>query len=365
MAHVSRKSFVGLLAALAALTMLTACGEARTETPAPPPVFQSTETWPDGPDARPWTHLNFRNNPDDFQFAIIGDRSGGMRQGVFEAVLGKVNALQPEFVMSIGDYMEGYTFEPDKLAAEWAEVDGFMQKLESPLFLVVGNHDIFDTTSEALWRKHAGLPRYHFVYKNVLFIALNTEDGRYATPEERVELNKALEVMARDPKAVGAFMQSNPVIVKYLHDNDGGRIGDEQTKWVLGLLDRYKDVRWTFFFMHRPVWREKIANVERIEAALGTRGYTMIGGHTHHYAIETRHGRDYIEVGTAGGGWSLDGKPGEMDAVVWVTMRDGGPVITNLVATGILPKDAVPAIVPGAELCGDAYALPCLYPRSP
>jgi len=327
-------------------------------------AFYSEEAWPEGADARPWTHEKFRDDPDDFQFAVVGDRSGGARPGVFEAVLAKVNALQPEFVMSIGDYMEGYTFEPGKLAAEWAEVDGFVKALEPPLFLVVGNHDIFDAASEALWRGHAGLPRYHFVYKDVLFVALNTEDSRYATPEERVELNKALEVMARDPKAVGAFMRANPVILKYLADTDAQRIGEAQTAWVLGLLDRYRDVRWTFFFMHRPVWREKIANFGKIEAALAGRGYTMIGGHTHHYAIETRNGRDYIEVGTAGGGWSPDGEPGEMDAVVWITMRDGGPVITNLVASGILPKDQVPARVPGAELCGEAYDLPCRYERA-
>jgi len=361
-ALVSISSIVRLMPVLLAVA---ACGEAKQEAPTPEkPTFQSKEAWPEGSDARPWTHLNFRNDPNDFQFAIVGDRSGGKRDGVFEAVLAKVNALQPEFTMSIGDYMEGYTFEPDELAARWTEVDGFMRKLESPLFLVVGNHDIFDTASEALWRKHAGLPRYHFVYKDVLFIALNTEDGRYATPEERVELNKALAIMKDDPKAVGAFMQSNPLIQQYMHDNDAGRIGDEQTQWVLGLLDKYKDVRWTFFFMHRPVWRETIPNLGRIEVALGTRGYTMIGGHTHHYAIETRNGRDYIEVGTAGGGWSPDGKRGEMDAVVWVTMRDDGPVITNLVATGILPKDKVPERVTGAELCGEAYSLPCRYQRT-
>ena len=29
------------------------------------------------PDAKPWTSENFKNNPDNFQFAIIGDRGGG------------------------------------------------------------------------------------------------------------------------------------------------------------------------------------------------------------------------------------------------------------------------------------------------
>ena len=30
-----------------------------------------------GADSKPWTHLNFQNDPDDFQFAIVPDRTGG------------------------------------------------------------------------------------------------------------------------------------------------------------------------------------------------------------------------------------------------------------------------------------------------
>ena len=32
---------------------------------------------------RPWTHLNFQNDPDDFQFAIVPDRCGGDYRGAF------------------------------------------------------------------------------------------------------------------------------------------------------------------------------------------------------------------------------------------------------------------------------------------
>ena len=34
--------------------------------------------------AKPYSHLNFQNNPDNFQFAVIGDRTGGHRPGVFQ-----------------------------------------------------------------------------------------------------------------------------------------------------------------------------------------------------------------------------------------------------------------------------------------
>ena len=55
----------------------------------------------------PWTHTAFVNNPDDFQFAIVSDRSGGFRRGVFEGALQKLNLLRPEFVIAVGDQHAG------------------------------------------------------------------------------------------------------------------------------------------------------------------------------------------------------------------------------------------------------------------
>jgi hypothetical protein len=40
--------------------------------------------------AKPWTSEKFSNNPGNFQFAIIGDRTGGANaQGTFELIHGK------------------------------------------------------------------------------------------------------------------------------------------------------------------------------------------------------------------------------------------------------------------------------------
>jgi hypothetical protein len=59
--------------------------------------------------AKPWTSEDFRNDPEDFQFAIIGDRTGGANvQKTFEIAMGQLNLLQPEFVINVGDIIEGY-----------------------------------------------------------------------------------------------------------------------------------------------------------------------------------------------------------------------------------------------------------------
>ncbi|MDG2170030.1 MAG: hypothetical protein P8L44_19145 [Opitutales bacterium] len=62
--------------------------------------FESSVT--SGP--TPWTNLEFQNDPDNFQFATVTDRTGSPRAGIFEDAVKKLNWLMPEFVMSVGDH---------------------------------------------------------------------------------------------------------------------------------------------------------------------------------------------------------------------------------------------------------------------
>ena len=62
----------------------------------------------------PWTHLKVNNDADDFQFAIVSDRTGGHRAKIFSRAVEQLNLLQPEFVLSVGDLIEGYTTDRKK-----------------------------------------------------------------------------------------------------------------------------------------------------------------------------------------------------------------------------------------------------------
>src|SRR6058998_2155311 len=55
----------------------------------------------------PWNHLKINNAPGTFRFAIMSDRTGGARPGVFERAIDQINILQPEFVVTVGDLVEG------------------------------------------------------------------------------------------------------------------------------------------------------------------------------------------------------------------------------------------------------------------
>ena len=102
------------------------------------------------PGAKPWTSENFKNDPDNFQFVIIGDRTGGANVlGTFDLAMDQINLLQPEFVINVGDLIEGYSDDKAELNAEWDEIDVMLKKLEMPFFRTPGNHDIANDTAQA------------------------------------------------------------------------------------------------------------------------------------------------------------------------------------------------------------------------
>ncbi|MBT8222615.1 MAG: metallophosphoesterase, partial [Eudoraea sp.] len=123
---------------------------------------------------KPWNHIEWNESPEQFQFAIVTDRTGGHRPGVFPVGIKKLNLLQPEFVMSVGDLIEGYTRDTVRLNAEWKEFMGFIEPLQAPFFYVPGNHDFTNEVMEAKWNELFGVSYYHFVYKDVLFLCLNS-----------------------------------------------------------------------------------------------------------------------------------------------------------------------------------------------
>ena len=264
--------------------------------------------------AHPWTHINWNNDPENFQFVIVSDRTGAHREGVFEQGIEKVNLLQPEFVVCVGDLIEGYTEDTKQIRKEWAEFDKITAQLNMPFFFVPGNHDVGGKELVEIWKEKFGRTYYHFVYRDVLFLCLNSEGD---------ESNK-----------------------------EAPRFSKEQVKYAVNTLRSNPDVRWTLVFMHRPIWQyEKRLGAEvgkkaikqsgwgSIESMLKHRKHTVFAGHTHSYDHQTRHKQDYITLATTGGGTDFSDPFLEFDHVLWVTMTDDGPILANLMLESIWDKD--------------------------
>ena len=69
----------------------------------------------------PWSDAPVLNDPERFHIAIMTDRTGGHRPGIWMQGVKAVNLLRPEFVVSVGDLIEGYTEDRNRLEAEWKE----------------------------------------------------------------------------------------------------------------------------------------------------------------------------------------------------------------------------------------------------
>ena len=285
----------------------------------------------------PWTHRDYLEDADEFRFAIIPDRygadyrTGKDYRGGFTNAINAVNLLRPNFVMTVGDLIP-YGWEDEaSVRRQQRELKDELKKVVPPLFCVVGNHDICRSrgdrpgherdseVSTKVWKENWGPDTYYsFVYKNCLFIALNTID------------EVTLEAKHKD-------------------------ISDKQYAWFKKTLDAHPDVRWTFVFMHQPgVWTtSRWLDFEKRN--LVSRKYTVFAGDWHEYLHVRRHDHDYYVLATAGGcaGAGLAGKDmdkrgilfgrayGELDHVMWVTVTKAGPVIANIDVTGVLNHDFV------------------------
>ena len=135
--------------------------------------------------AKPWTDKPFLDDPQEFHFAVMADRTGGERKGYFEKAIAGLNLLRPSFVMSVGDLIQGGADER-MLRRQWGELKGFIARLDMPFFYVVGNHDIqtgFSGMTPArqlsidLWKENFGTNTYYnFMYEGCHFVCLNSMD---------------------------------------------------------------------------------------------------------------------------------------------------------------------------------------------
>ncbi|MCX7847895.1 MAG: metallophosphoesterase [bacterium] len=259
------------------------------------------------------------------QFVIMPDRTGGERRGVFERAVEQVNLLRPQFVVCVGDMIEGYSEDSRVISAQFAEFEELVKKLDAPFYYVPGNHDISNPRMAKMWEERYGPRYYYFLRDDVLFICLNTEEGM----------------------------------------EPGGM--EKQVAQVCRTLGANSGVRFTFVFLHKPVWTwERVPEWwERIEDALADRAYAVFAGHDHTYRKFVRHGRPYYALATCGGWSHLDGLyAGLFDHITHVTLEGTNVWVVNFCVDGIVADDVVTeeTLATGGKLGREGiFARPIFY----
>jgi len=205
---------------------------------------------------------------DKFNFTILGDRWGGDPSGtaVMRGIVDEINRLQPDFCISVGDLIPGYTADPKKLAGMYDHLRKEIGRLTVKFMAVPGNHDIFDLPSRDAWVRHWGKLYYSFDYRNAHFVVLNSEDA----------LNK-------------------------------NKILGPQREWLEKDLSAFRKRRPDgpiFVFFHKPLWRYPTSGfLEQVQPILARhKVHTVFCGHWHSYAKgKTRDGVRYVMIGSSGG----------------------------------------------------------------
>lgn len=295
---------------------------------------------------RPWTNEEFDAADNKFTFAVFSDLTGGERERVFEIAVAQLSLLRPELIINVGDLIEGGTTDLGEIEQQWDSFDARAGRASAPVFYVGGNHDLTGTVLQRVWDERLGRRYYHFVYKNVLFLVLDTEDN---TPERAQEIFEIRTAALEIVKAEG--MQAFPdTEYSKLPEQRAGNITVEQSDYFREVIAGNPDVLWTFLFMHKSPWeRQDSNNFTAIEQSLVDRPYTVFNGHAHTYEYIERLGRDYIRLATTGG-VQLPELGRSMDHVTLVTVDDQGVDIANLLLSGILDKTGhVP--LGGDEVC--------------
>jgi predicted phosphodiesterase len=201
-----------------------------------------------------------------FNFAILGDRTGGAQSGVYEQVWDEAAAERPSLLITTGDSIEG--MDDAAAQSQWAEVERVWKPSGFPLYLTPGNHDIWSAASEQLFQKHAGHPpRYSFDCAQAHFTVLDNSRSDELSAEDLDFLEKDLGIHATAP-------------VKFIISH--------RPSWLMNVGFRNPD-----FPLHRLARRYGVQYV--------------IAGHVHQMLRFELEGITYLSMPSSGGHLRLSG----------------------------------------------------------
>jgi predicted phosphodiesterase len=243
-----------------------------------------------------------------FHFVILSDSTGQEKKGELEEAITEINRLKPDFVISVGDFIEGKpdTQDRSEVLRMWREFEIKLARLDSPFLFVPGNHDINnDMMFDVYVHRHGvgGRTYYSFNHKGCHFVVLDV-------------------VTATRKKDFAA----------------------EQFAWLAKDLAAAKNARHVFVFYHYPLLRNDPAGSKELwpplAKLLDPARTTIFNGHTHTMAFSRPDGiATYVLAATASERSDLDAQDRRAFMQVWV--ERGEPTIAVLPLHEVLPSDLV------------------------
>lgn len=244
------------------------------------------------------------------RFAVIADQTGGAMPGVYDSVLAEVARLDPDFVVTVGDHVEGYTgkdttllrTEFEQVCAQYDSAFGPRWRTGDFLIPTPGNHDITQDEAEPAWRRFFG------------------------TPTRRVD-RPGVTILSLD--------SSRPIGEQ--------RLNDPEIRFLEREIPSIPDGVPVLVLTHKPwfsetLWRDR---ADRAHALFTKRGnVTVLTGHWHSYAYAPRDGVTYVVCGSSGGTMNgLGSSNGDFVGFIWGTIRDGRVTLAPISLGNVHPVD--------------------------
>jgi hypothetical protein len=131
------------------------------------------------------------------RFVILGDRTGEAQPGVYEAALREIAKQKPEFIISVGDSIQG--LDDSKAASEWRDWHKLVEPYRRiPLYLAAGNHDVWSELSEKLYQQESGRPLHYSFDRGPVHVTILDNSRSDAMPPSEMTF---LEEDLRAPSA--------------------------------------------------------------------------------------------------------------------------------------------------------------------
>lgn len=299
-------------------------------------------------DKRPWIGDLPESTGKEIRFVVLGDRCGIAIPGVFEKALELTKQLNPDFILSVGDLIEGYWANEEDAHAEWLQMEELIETLELPFFFTAGNHDYGNELMVKVWRERKGFEYYAFRYKNNLFVVVNSEETlKSMSEEEETGFREIAKLAQSDPeKAIHIVRSAYKDMAedsKHNHKTNPdllrAELSNDQLTFFEKVLKVNEDVNWTFVTMHTPAWKGNNPQFKKLENLLCTRKHTIFAGHLHQLEFYEKEGANRIQMGRTGSIPHGEGKH-DLNHIMLVTIKEGcEPNFTVIDLEGIYPLE--------------------------
>jgi predicted phosphodiesterase len=190
----------------------------------PPDIPSNLGNWP-----RIISHIKSHSKDRPLSFAVVGDTKSF---GTFEAILKRLQGLDLDFIVNMGDFVHEPTLEDHRYFVQ--EMANELDPADPPLLLVPGNHDISPTTFPAsAFERLYGPPSFSFECAGNLFVFLNNAVSMRKGGTHNVEyLERVLSQRREKVKRIFVLMHKPPLY-------PGKWLGRVKSSHFMELMKRY------------------------------------------------------------------------------------------------------------------------------